>query len=273
VRKITKLEAARFRDAVFRYYAANGRDDLPWRKTRDPYRILVSEFMLQQTQVRRVLDHYGRFVESFPDFHALASARLRSVLSAWSGLGYNRRALMLKKTAGIVASEHNGALPAAVDDLTALPGVGAATAGAVMAFAFGIAYPFIETNIRAVFIHFFFSGVQRVRDAEIMPLVRQTLDAEDPRSWYYALMDYGVMLKRSHGKAPRGSVRRTGQGRFEGSDRQARGLIIRALLERDMGKRELERATGLGMERLRSNASKLEREGMISRERGKYTIR
>jgi A/G-specific adenine glycosylase len=273
MRKLTKLQAERFRETVRRHYAAHGRGDLPWRKTHDPYRILVSEIMLQQTQVGRVLDHYGSFTESFPDFRTLAAAPLRSVLRSWSGLGYNRRALMLHKAAGVVVTGYDGVLPAAIDHLTALPGVGAATAGAVMAFAFGVAHPFIETNIRTVFIHFFFNGAARVRDSEIMPLVSQTLDRNDPRSWYYALMDYGVMLKRKLGRAARGSVHRTGQGRFEGSDRQARGLIIRALLTRDMGERELGRATGLSAERLRSNASKLEREGMIARERGKYAIR
>ena len=182
---------------ILAHYRAHGRRDLPWRKTKDPYRILVSEFMLQQTQVARVAEKYEPFIERFPDFASLARAPLGDVIRAWSGLGYNRRALHLRETARIVVSRFDGRLPRGFDDLRALPGIGAATAAEIMNFAFNEPRAFIETNVRAVYIHHFFPGRKKVADAEILPLVERTLDAKNPRRWFYALMDYGVMLKKS----------------------------------------------------------------------------
>jgi A/G-specific DNA glycosylase len=219
-----------FRRTVLTYYQAHGRD-LPWRHTRDPYRILVSETMLQQTQVPRVLVKYEEFLAAFPDIGALAAAPLEAVLRAWQGLGYHRRALSLQKTAAIVATEHDGELPRSVPDLVRLPGVGPATAGAVAAFAYGAAHPFIETNIRAVYLHCFFPDRSDVTDREILPLVEATLDHIDPRSWYYALMDYGVMLKRAFPNPSRRSRHHTRQSLFLGSRRQLRAQVLRVLLD------------------------------------------
>ena len=265
MKRLENRQVRAFRAAVLAHYRAHGRDDLPWRATHDPYRILVSEFMLQQTQVPRVLRHYDRFIRRFPDFETLASSPLRLVLREWSGLGYNRRALLLRETARIVAAESGGRLPRGREALLRLPGVGPATAAAVCAFAFGEAHPFIETNIRSVFIHRFFRGRRSVGDEEIMPLVERTLDRRDPRRWYWALMDYGAALKKRHGNPSRRSARRTAQQRFEGSSRQARGLVVRALARRAMSERAAAAATGLPLERLRSAVSALEREGMVER--------
>lgn len=272
MKRLTAKQVGDFRKTVYRHYAECGRMDLPWRKTKEPYRILVSEFMLQQTQVSRVASKFETFVGRFPDFESLAGASLREVLAEWSGLGYNRRALMLKKTAEEVVSGHRGKLPRTFEKLIALPGVGPATAAAVSAFAFGKAHPFIETNIRAVFIHHFHRGNGAVADTEILPLVEQTLDHGNPRRWFYALMDYGVALKERHANPSRRSAHYTRQGKFEGSNREARGRIIRALTARAMNERELAGATGLGIEMTRSIVPELIREGLVANRRGRLSI-
>lgn len=211
------------------HYRREGRD-LPWRRTLDPYAVLVSEVMLQQTQVSRVLPKYAEFLHAFPDVGALASAPLEAVLRHWQGLGYNRRAVNLRRAAQIVAIERGGEFPRDVADLRRLPGVGPATAAAVAAFAFGLPALYVETNVRAVFLHHFFADREGVTDAELMPLVDATLDRDDPRTWYYALMDYGVHLKRTIPNPSRGSAHHVRQSRFEGSHRQARSRVLRAVL-------------------------------------------
>ena len=221
---------ADFRRTVLAHYQAHGRD-LPWRCTREPYRILLSEIMLQQTQVPRVLVKYEEFLTAFPTIDDLAAAPLEAVLRVWQGLGYNRRARSLKRLAEIVTNELNGELPRSVSELLRLPGVGPATAAAVAAFAYGEAHPFIETNIRAVYLHHFFPDRSDVSDREILPLVEATLDRADPRSWYYALMDYGVELKRTQPNPSRRSRHYTRQSPFSGSKRQLRAQVLRVILD------------------------------------------
>jgi A/G-specific adenine glycosylase len=188
--------------------------------------------MLQQTQVKRVVEKYREFLRRFPDIASVANAPLRVILEQWQGLGYNRRALALKKMASAVVDRHDGRIPSTIEALQDLPGVGPATAGAVRAFAFNKPAVFIETNIRSVFIHFFFSKRKGVKDSEIIPLIAQTLDEKKPREWYYALMDYGVALKEWHTNPSRRSAHYARQSPFEGSLRQARGAILRALVQR-----------------------------------------
>lgn len=221
-------EITRFQDIIYSHYRENGRS-FPWRETTDPYEILVSEIMLQQTQTERVLDKYRLFLESWPDFQSLAAAGLTEVIRAWSGLGYNRRAKGLLEIARTVVERFDGSLPDGVEQLRGLPMVGHATASAVMAFAFGKGVPYLETNIRRVFIYFFFDGRDQVRDRELMPLVEITLDNGDPRQWYYALMDYGVMLRKILPNPNRRSAHYTRQSAFEGSDRQIRGAVLKYL--------------------------------------------
>ncbi len=216
-------------DIVYAYYRRHARL-FPWRETKNPYRILVSEVMLQQTQTERVVGKYEKFIARFPSFSTLADASLQSVFKAWQGLGYNRRAVSLKETAVRVIEEHDGILPKDLNALMKLPGIGRSTAGAILAFAYGIPVAFIETNIRRVFIHFFFSEREDVKDSEILPLVEQTLDRENPRDWYYALMDYGAMLKTKLPNPNRKSAHYTRQAPFEGSNRQIRGMILKLLL-------------------------------------------
>jgi len=220
-----------FRDTVLGYYQAGGRD-LPWRRTNDPYAILLSEVMLQQTQVPRVVPKYESFLRVFPDVQSLAAAPLADVLVAWSGLGYNRRAKSLKAAAEIIVSECSGRVPDTLEGLVALPGIGHATAAQILAFAFGVAVPFIETNIRTVYLHEFFGDADSVPDSAVLPIVAATLDHDDPRTWYYALMDYGTHLKATVPNPSRRSAHHTRQSRFEGSDRQLRGALLRELTVR-----------------------------------------
>jgi A/G-specific adenine glycosylase len=227
---LSRRSVALFRRMIYGYYLDEGRS-LPWRKTKNPYRILVSEVMLQQTQVGRVLDKYRLFVKTFPDFASLARAPLADVLRIWQGLGYNRRAIALKKTAGAVVSDFGGRLPRSPGALVKLPGIGKYSAAAIYTFTTGSPSLFIETNIRRVYIHFFFPDRQGIGDDEILPVLAQTLDEKDPRSWYYALMDYGVKLKAEVENPNRRSSRYRRQSPFGGSARQVRGLILRILTE------------------------------------------
>ncbi|MHC1698564.1 MAG: A/G-specific adenine glycosylase [Geobacteraceae bacterium] len=237
-RTVLRQEAIqRFQREVYAHYHANPRP-LPWRETEDPYRILVSELMLQQTRVERASGKYQEFLAAFPDIFSLAQASLREVLHVWQGLGYNRRAIALQETAKRVVQDFNGVLPDSAEQLRSLPGIGPYTAGAIAAFAFQQPVPIIETNIRTVYIHYFFADRQDVKDSEIMPLVEATLDQHNPREWYYALMDYGVMLKQKHSNPSRKSAHHTRQSRFEGSDRQLRGKILKLLLQKPLSRKE-----------------------------------
>ncbi len=220
----------RFQNTVYAYFKTHRRN-LPWRRTRDPYKILVSEIMLQQTQVERVLSKYDQFLAAFPTFQALSTASLQDALNIWRGLGYNRRAIALKKIAHIVVHEFDGQLPSDCDILQTLPGIGKATAGAIRAFAFNEPAVFIETNIRTVFLHVFFASKQGIKDTELYPLIEQTLDRSNPREWYYALMDYGVMLKKRYGNPSRLSAHHKKQASFQGSTRQLRGAVLALVVE------------------------------------------
>ncbi|MFX1337395.1 MAG: hypothetical protein ACFFDK_02155 [Promethearchaeota archaeon] len=153
--------------------------------------------MLQQTQTRRVSEKFLNFVRKFPNFKALSESSLEEVLKAWQGLGYNRRAIALKKIAETVITEYEGILPDSIEILKSFPQIGHNTASSIAAFAFNKPSIFIETNIRRVYIYFFFPQKQKVDDKNILPIVKKTIDNENPREWYYALMDYGVMLKKN----------------------------------------------------------------------------
>ncbi len=218
-----------FQQMVLDHYHKHGRP-MAWRDTTDPYRILVSEIMLQQTQVERVLVKYPVFLAAFPDFATLAQAPLADILVAWQGMGYNRRAISLQKCAQRVMDEYGGELPSDVDTLATFPGIGRATASSICAVAFDQPVVFIETNIRRVFIHFFFSDAAAVSDAEILPLVERAVYRDSPRIWYWALMDLGTALKKIVANPNRRSAHYTKQSPFEGSDRRIRGRIISLLL-------------------------------------------
>lgn len=215
--------------------------DLPWRNTRDPYAVLVSEVMLQQTQVARVERYWARFMAAFPTIDALAAASTSDVLEAWQGLGYNRRALALKRAADICSAEHQGRLPETYDELTALPGIGPATAAGVLAFACALPATYVETNVRAVFLHELFPEEEKVSDKRLVPLVESVcpvVDApagRDVRAWYYALLDYGAYLKKVGVNPSRRSAHYARQSAFEGSRRQKRAWIVRRVLAEPQG--------------------------------------
>lgn len=222
--------------------------------------------MLQQTQVERVLQKYNLFLDRFPDFRTLAIASLKDVLAEWQGLGYNRRAIALQRTAQRVVAEYRGFLPDDVQTLMTLPGIGAATAGAVVAFAFRKPSVFVETNIRRVFIHFFFQRESRVTDREILPFVELTLDKPRVRAWYYALMDYGAALKTAEGNPNRRSAHYHRQSPFSDSDRQIRGMILRRLLEvESLSEESLVAQIGKDADRVKPIIRQLVEEGFLIR--------
>lgn len=215
--------------------------DLPWRRTRDPYAIWVSEAMLQQTQVSRVDGRWQSWLDRFPSVDALAAATSADVLAEWQGLGYNRRALALWRAAQEVCERHAGVMPQDEVALKALPGIGPATAAGIRAFAFDLSGVYLETNVRAVFLHELFPGAEGVPDSALRPLVAEAcpdgslaIAGADtpcsPRTWYYALLDYGAHLKRTLPNPSRRSRENVRQSRFEGSHRQKRAVLVRLLL-------------------------------------------
>jgi len=261
-----------FQHIIYDYYEKLGRR-FPWRDTNNPYHILVSEIMLQQTQTDRVVSKYNEFIETFPDFSSLAEASFQQVLSVWQGLGYNRRALALKKTAETVVKQFHGVLPDTVDDLQRLPGLGEYTAAAICAFAFNQPTVFIETNIRTVFLHFFFQDQKKVKDSDVYPVVEQTMDTSNPREWYYALMDYGVMLKKRYPHVNKKSAHYVKQNPFQGSNRQIRGRILKELITNGSKSfDEILKTLLVNPEKLQQILLQLEKEGLIVKEGSVYTI-
>ncbi len=216
-----------FQDTVYSYWKHEGRHDLPWRQTSDPYAICVSELMLQQTQVPRVIEKYIAWMKRFPTVDELFQATMSELLSFWVGLGYNRRALYLKKIAEIVVKSDTKQFPTTYDDLLLLPGIGDYTARAICVFAYNQALPLIETNVRTVMIHHFFTDQEAVDDVVIWPLIELSLADQDPRTWFSALMDYGSHLKSVLPNPSRKSKQFTQQSPLKGSVREVRGYIIK----------------------------------------------
>lgn len=263
---------SQFQKKVYTYYETYGRD-LPWRKADDPYAVLVSEVMLQQTQVDRVIPKYTAFLGEFPSFEHLAQASKAEVLSIWSGLGYNRRGLNLQKAAAQVMLLHGGRLPSDHRLLDDLPGIGPATASSIQAFAFNLPSVFIETNIRSVFIYEFFSKRAKVSDAELLPLVARYLDTQNPKKWYNALMDYGTMLKKTIGNPSRKSLSHNKQSPFAGSNRQLRGAILKLLLSGGVSESDLlSKLTEFDGDRVRLVLETLMKEAMIEKVGATYMI-
>lgn len=207
---------------------------MPWREDTSPYSILVSELMLQQTQVERVVPKFALFMRQFPTIQDLASTSLSDVLIAWQGLGYNRRAKYLHMAAKMVVEEYSHEFPSDQKGLERLPGVGQNTAGAIMAYAFNQPAIFVETNVRTVYIHHFFADDFSISDTQIKDVLTKTIDHHDPRQFYWALMDYGSFLKRSGVKNISRSKHYIKQSPLKGSLREARGKIIKALTDGGM---------------------------------------
>lgn len=264
-----------FQAIVREYYQAYGRHDLPWRlaepdHTFDPYKIMVSELMLQQTQVQRVMPKYQAFLATFPTIVSLAEAPLGQVLRAWNGLGYNRRAKFLHQAAQRIRQDYHGKVPDVIYTLQTLPGIGPNTASAILAYAFNQPTVFVETNIRTVFIHHFFHDQTAVADKAILQLVAENLDHRHPREWYWALMDYGSYLKQTVGNLNRQGRQYAKQSQFEGSRRQIRGRIIRLLGTKRYSEQELGQA--IPDKRLGEVINELLTEGLITRTNGYLSL-
>ena len=267
-----KKQINRFNNEVQKYYH-NHKRDLPWRRTKNPYKILVSEVMLQQTQVARVQPKYRVFLKAFPNFSVLSRASIRDILQVWQGLGYNRRALALKKLSEIVMTEYRGKLPEDPELLSELPGIGKATAGAIAAFAFNRPVLFVETNIRRVFLYHFFRGKEEVPDDKIVAILKLAMDGQNPREWYYALMDYGTWLGTFPGNPNRRSAHYAKQSPFHGSNREVRGKILTLLLVRKFLTRgEIAKHLFQQQKRVRAILTHLEQEGFVVKENDTFSL-
>lgn len=269
--RLTKNEEV-FRQLVWDYYGREGRHNHPWRKTHNPYRILVSEMMLQQTQVARVLPKYTAFLKKFATVQTLHNATLGEVLRAWQGLGYNRRAKMLHTCAGIIVGEYNGKFPKTYEGLVKLPGIGPYTAGAIMAFAYNKGVPLIETNIRTVYMHHFFPEDDRISDAQLLRYIERTLDHTNPKEWYYALMDYGMHLKKSIGNLNSRSTQYAKQSAFKGSNREIRGAILRLLSEKSYTCSMLCKTLSFEQGRVKTQLDELRKESLILKVSHTYSL-
>jgi A/G-specific adenine glycosylase len=265
------MTTKKFKDIIWKHYEKNQRD-LLWRKTRNPYNILVSEIMLQQTQVSRVEIKYASFLKKFPTIESLAQAKLTDVLVEWQGLGYNRRAVYLKQCAEKVVEEYAGKFPKDFKTLCSLPGIGPATAGDMLAFAWNIPVVVIETNIRSVFIHFFFQGREQIHDREILPLIERTLDRENPREWYWALFDYGAHLKQTSNPSKR-SAHHTTQSRFLGSHRQKRAQVLRTILAGNTTSEKIAKELALDIAITHHILSQFVREGILIENNSVFKVR
>lgn len=239
--KITAKKKQQFQNKIYALTRQSWfieRDNLPWRKKINPYRIWVSEIMLQQTQVARCTTFFNNWMKLFPTLRDVANSNQVKLLSAWRGLGYNSRAPRMKQTAIMIMEHYGGRFPKTYTELIKLPGIGPYTAGAIMNFAYNQPIPMIETNIRRVYIHEFFAdAIEPVSEKNILELVEQTMDTDNPRLWFYALMDYGaylgVTLKQKNKKYNPNiqSKSYTKQKTFKGSDREIRGYILKTLLQ------------------------------------------
>lgn len=266
-----------FQQFVRDFYKDHGRHELPWRKTEDPYRIYISEIMLQQTQAPRVINKYQSWLTDFPSFRAVAEASKKEIISHWQGLGYNRRALYVKETAEIIVKKYDGQLPSNKEELLEFPGIGPYTAGALQAFIYELPVVFVETNIRTAFIHHFFADQEDVSEAALKKKVKETLPKENIKEWYWALMDYGAHLKKTVGNLNARSTSYQKQSKFAGSNRQLRAELTRYILNNepvtlthiqskfaDLVEKN-ERMKSLG-----DNLKSLENEGFLTNKDGRY---
>jgi A/G-specific adenine glycosylase len=266
------MDIAEFKDIIYRNFEKAGRR-FPWRENCSPWGVLVSEFMLQQTQTERVIPYFAHWMTAWPTPESFYKASLEEALRSWSGLGYNRRCRLLKECAAYITVNCSGRIPQTPETLLPLPGIGPYTSGAIACFAYNYPAIFIETNIRAVMLHFFFKGRTNVKDADLVPFLEASLDKSNPRKWYWALMDYGVILKKLTINPNRRSAHYAKQSKFEGSFRQRRGKIVKILAasgSADIG--QLEENTGMAKEELYPVLEALKKDLMIAEHGGKYKI-
>jgi len=262
-----------FQKIIYSYYK-NFKRDFPFREDITPYKVLISEIMLQQTQTKRVSEKFLEFTREFPDFSTLSKAPLDKVLKVWKGLGYNRRAVALKKIADILINDYDGEVPDSLEILKSFPQIGHNTASSIITFAFNKPTIFIETNIRNVYLYFFFPNKPHVKDKEILQIIEKTIDKKRPREWYYALMDYGVMLKKTHPELNKKSAHYRKQIPFKGSNRQLRGKVLKILIKtKSLHKSDFEKKfINFDQKRVKKVLNQLEKEGFIKKEKNKITL-
>jgi len=253
---------------ILSFYADHKRD-LPWRSTTDPYKILLSEFMLQQTQVKRVIDYYIKWIKQWPTILDLSIAPFQDVLSEWIGLGYNRRAQYLHESLKIIVETYDGDVLSAMHDYQKLPGIGNYTARAVRIFAGNDDIATIDTNIRRIFIHLFHLPTT-ISDHTLADIAEKCMPRGKSCIWHNALMDYGALklTSRKTGIKPK-----TTQSRFNGSDRQIRGKILRMLLKGPNTYQEFQSTFQIGPSRLNKILSKMKQDQMISQNDIWYQIK
>ncbi len=265
-----------FQKTVWDFYKKNKRD-FPWRNTTDPYKILVSEIMLQQTQADRVVNYYQRWIKRFPNIASLAEAKFSEIYPFWQGLGYNRRALALQKTAQKAVQEFGGKLPKDILELEKFPGIGPYTARAVSIFSFNTPVACIETNIRRVFIHHFFADKSNIEDAQILEIAEQVLPKDNSCEWHWALMDYGAYLKSQIPNPNRRHKNYAIQPKFEGSLRQIRGATLKILSGEPTSLKiliaRIKKATNQDTERIKKVLTTLEKEEMIVNNKKIYSLK
>jgi A/G-specific adenine glycosylase len=258
-----------FQQLVMSFYQEHGRRDLAWRKTANPYRILVSEIMLQQTQTSRVAEKYPAFLRQFPTVKKLALAEQADVIRAWEGLGYYRRARNLHRAAQAIQECYQGKVPTESSELRSLPGIGSYTAAAVSVFAFNRPEPMIETNIRSVYLYTFFADQIEVSDSEVLSVITATLLRDDPREWFYALMDLGVALKRAQSGINRVSSHYRTQSPFKGSEREVAAKLLKMVLSKraPLSEEDLYGSLAAPRPQIERALERLLRESLINRTR------
>jgi A/G-specific adenine glycosylase len=266
-KSIPNEDIKRFQKKIFSFYTKNKRD-LPWRKTTDPYKILLSELMLQQTQVTRVIQYYTRWIKKWPTINALSSASLSEVLQMWMGLGYNRRAVNLYKTARIIVIKFHSDVIEAMQHYKDLPGIGRYTSQAVQIFSTNANLVTVDTNIRRILINEFHLP-QTISDADLWNLATTCLPIDRSRDWHNALMDYGALYLTAQKS---GIKSKSQQSTFEGSDRQIRGKILRSLLQKPMALSELVTTFNLEPERLAPILKKMIQEKIIQEKNTTYHV-
>ena len=281
------------------WFEANGRD-LPWRRTRDPWAVLVSEVMLQQTQVDRIAGRWPRFMERFPNPSALAESPVSDVIEHWSGLGYNRRAVNLHRCAQEMVGRFDGRVPSTVGELMSLPGIGPYTARAVAVFAFELAEAVVDTNVARILARF---HNRELGKAEVQRLADEWVDGREPWRWNQALLDVGALFCRPRtpqcgqcplapdccwrsvrigrpngGGAADPATRSAGvsgrQSTFEGSDRQGRGRLVEALRREPVSTSRLAAVMGwpTDSDRARRVAASLVADGLAEQTDGHYRL-
>lgn len=275
--KLSPKMKASFKEGVWNYYKSHARNDLPWRENTGAYSVWISEVMLQQTQVDRVVGFFKNWMKQFPTVKKLAQANQVELLKAWKGLGYNSRALRLKRAAEIITKDFKGVFPKTYESLLELPGVGPYTAGAISAFAYNQPVTMIETNIRRVYLHHFFKDAANVHDKELLEIITQTVDIENPREWYWALMDYGSHLGKTIPNPNKKSRHYTVQKKFKGSDREIRGKILELMLS--VKRKSIDRlvqdlnALSSDRERIEKIIDQLDHEGFLTVDKGNVILR